>query len=748
MDNSDLYESRKEAFGTRDKFVQFWLASIDAADKKEAKWREDAADGVRTYRGHDKGSDSDVASTPDEFNIFNSNIETILPAIYNSTPAPDVRRRFGDKDPTAKVVSQMLERALSYSIDAYDFDDLMRSILFDGMVAGRGMARVRYKPYADDEGINYQEVSCEYVHWSRFRIGMGDTWEDVPWIAFEHFLSRDELKQLAPNKAADVQLDCQTDGKPVDSEGTGVQNDVWQRARVWEIWDKESRSVIFIATGYPQAPLREEEDPLELERFFPVPKPFQPIQTPGNLTPVAPYTIYRSLVEELNVVQARIRNLTAICKARGGYAAGADSLQRIVELDDGEIAALEGVEMAMQEGGLDKAIVWWPIEQIAKVIQILVSQREQIKQTIYEVTGLSDILRGASKASETATAQEIKSQWGSQRIQRAQWEVQRFARDIFRIKAEIIAQKFEPKTLMTITGIKLLSREEHQQAGQMKQQFEQAVQQAQQSGQQPPQMPPIPPEIIKALSEPAIEDVFEVMQSDEMRGYRVDIESDSTIRADLSRMQKQMNEFLQGTAQFIGAVGPAVQAGQMPDSLAMEIYSAFARNFKLGKQAEDALESAGEEAGKPKPPKPNPEAEKAKAQMEMEKQKQQAAQQMEQAKMQADQAKQQADMQNEQAKLQAATESEQAKLQLEGQKLEMKAQADMQKAEVDSQLAREKMMAEIELKREEMALRIELEREKAQHDYDLAQFKAQSEMDLKREVAEHSAGLKEEDVKN
>jgi hypothetical protein len=59
-----------------------------------------------------------------------SNIETLLPAIYNSTPSPDVRRRFGDRDPIAKSVSDIVERAISYSVDAYDFDAMMQAVCY------------------------------------------------------------------------------------------------------------------------------------------------------------------------------------------------------------------------------------------------------------------------------------------------------------------------------------------------------------------------------------------------------------------------------------------------------------------------------------------------------------------------------------------------------------------------------------------------------------------------------------------
>jgi hypothetical protein len=44
---------------------------------------------------------------------------------------------------------------------------------------------------------------------------------------------------------------------------------------------------------------------------------------------------------------------------------------------------------------------------------------------IYEVTGISDIVRGQGNAQETATAQEIKSQWGSLRIRKLQKQIER-----------------------------------------------------------------------------------------------------------------------------------------------------------------------------------------------------------------------------------------------------------------------------------------------------------------------------------
>lgn len=707
MNDTEQYDDKPEADGagrSRAEFVQYWLDALGAVTKEDENWRKEADRAICIYRG--ETSDDTINETA--FNILHSNIETTLPAIYNSTPVPDVRRRFGDKDTVAKTVSQILERCLSYSVDNYDFDEVMRQCLFDGHVAGRGLARVRYVPYFtsidgtpdDDESrqlapeapesgeqLSYEEVICEYVPWRRFRAGPADDWASVPWVAFEHMLTREEARKLVDGdeeKIKSINFSGSSESN-ASKESEVRKSDTLNRGCVWEIWDKETRKVIFITDGYSAGPLREEDDPLGLEGFFPVPRPVQQILTPGNIVPVCPYTIYRGLVEELNTVSRRITRLVKQIRVRGGYASGSADLTNIMNADDGEVVPLQGME-AWLDGGIDKAITWWPIEPAVKALAQLIAHREQVKQTIYEVTGISDIVRGASKASETATAQEIKSQWGSLRIQKMQGEVQRFARDLFRMKAEVIATKFAPETIMMTTGIRLLP-------GEVKAQMQMQAQQAPQGS----PTPQIPEEMKQAMQEPALEAVMAVMRSDMMRAYRIDIESDSTIRADLTRNQTAMAGFLQGTAQYIGAVGPAVQSGQMDSQVAVEIYSSFARNYKLGKQAQDALEKMSEAAAKPKPPKPDPDVEKAKMEMQI---KQQDAQ---------------------------------ASAMLEQRKFEMQAAHDQSKAQTDMALAQQRMQFDMDLARE-----------KAAQEYNLRLMETQADIEIKRETAIQQSAINAE----
>jgi hypothetical protein len=202
----------------------------------------------------------------------------------------------------------------------------------------------------------------------------------------------------------------------------------------------------------------------------------------------------------------------------------------------------------------------------------------------------------------------------------------------------------------------------------VQQQAQQAALQAQQMGLPAPPPPQIPPDVQEMLALPAREDIEQVLRNDTMRGYRIDVESDSTIRADMTRNQNNMNQFLQGTAEYAKAMGPIVQLDMSMMPTVIEVYSAFARTYKLGKQAEDALDKLSDKgkqmAENPAPQKPDPkaQAEQAKADAEIKKA---------QLSMQAAQEKHSMEME----KMQAELEIEKQRLAMEREKLDMKRQS-------------------------------------------------------------------------
>lgn len=655
QDRDDKQEALDDLMtGDPRRFCAKWLEAIEAAGDEEKAWREVEAEAAnKAYKG-------DASSTSKSFNIFHSNIETLVPALYNTTPIPDVRRRFNDDDPVAAQLSELLERALSFCVDDYDFNDVMRRVVKDMAVVDRGIARVKYEPTFGTEAsvpamqagggldpespgedmaegmeepasepvpvVEYEEAKAEYVMWRNFRRGPATSWDRVPWIAFKHGMSRTEVEKLVARAAFSPELKRQIlerlvfDVSAEDNGETGKEASrelptFGKRINVWEIWDKDTKTVIWVSETFTEFPLSIMPDPLNLRGFFPTPRPAMIIEATDSLTPITSYSIYANLIDELNSLTERIAALVKQLRVRGAYAGVIEEIPRVANADDGELIPLGESELfATTGGGLDKAIVWWPIEIIANVIKELVAQRDLVKAVIYEVTGLADIIRGASDPNETATAQQIKQQWGSIRVQAHQKEVERYAADLFRLKAEIFCKHFDIQTLLTITGLQFPTQADKDRAQAMLQKGEQMMQQMQQmqaaieGGQVPPeqaqamqqqmqQLQQMMPQIEEAkkqiddiLGKPSLEEIDQLRGNDRVLKYRVDIESDSTVRADLTKNQEQLKGFLEGTAQFAGAIGPLVQQGTMPGEVAIEIFAAFARNFRLGKQAEDALD--------------------------------------------------------------------------------------------------------------------------------------------------------------
>lgn len=658
-------ETREDAGDGNAGLVSLWLDAIALADKEEKTWRERADLVERIYRGDDKADVSMDATAKRKYNILYSNTETLAPAIYNTPPIPDVRRRFRDPDPIGKVGAQILERCLSYSIDDYDFSARMDASVKDTLLPGRGVLRVRYEPeVAEDDTIRGEKVTCETVDWRRFRRGPGRFWPDVPWVAFELFLTREEFKRLSPRIGATVNLDCSVSNDRQRGDAS-PEPEMLKRGRVWEIWDREQRKVLFIAPAYKEGPVAQFDDPLGLKDFFPVPRPLYGLETPGNLVPIPPYRAYQGLAEDLEVTSRRIAALVAALRWKGAYADPAigDFLSKFEDAEDGAILPVDNPAAVLQGGGLDKAFWFLPIDVLVNVLVQLYAARQEIKQAIYEVTGISDIVRGASVASETATAQQIKAQWGSLRIQKLQREVQRFARDVLRMKGEIIAKRFQPQTIFAMSGVNLPTQMQ--------------LQMAQQQGQE------VPPNTVTQ------EQVIEFLRNDVLRDYRIDIETDSTIRADLTGEQQNITQFVQGFGTFIQAVGPAVQAGFVPMKDAATLLKSFTRSFKLGRDAEDAIESLGEHEP-PQQGDPNAQAQ-AQAQAtqqaaEMQAQvEREAAERKAQTDMQVAQMKAQADLQAEEMRQAAETERERMRLSAEMERHRDTLAAEVEKARIAAQ---------------------------------------------------------------
>lgn len=681
--------------------VRRWKLELEYSDSQEKAWRKDAERVISRYRGEEYRTDSHDGGTRIKNNAFNilwSNTETLRPALYNSTPRPRVRRRFRQEDDIGKAVSEVLERALSYMVDSYDFDRTMGLALDDYLLPGRGVTRVRYVPTVEgsegsegEEELAYEEAVCEHVNWMDFRRGPGRTWDEVPWIAFRHRLTREQLVEKFGDDGKKVKLNLSIREDDEDKQDEDDQKRVFDRAEIWEIWDKEKKQVLFIHKD-EREPLKVADDPLSLEGFFPIPRPLYSMESSTSLVPVPEYLLYETLARELDRVTSRIMKILEGLRLRGIYDSTLSELSRLYDAGDNQMIPAENMaKLYGQTRGLDDAVWMLPVDTYAEVLRHLYDYRSALIQSIYEVTGISDILRGRSERNETATAQQIKSNWGTLRIQRRQREIQRYARDLIRIKAEVIAENFDIETLKTMTGLQYPTNEEKKQAMSTMQAVKQRM--AELSRMNPGREVKLPDAMQKGLeaaerilNTPSWEQIKETMQNDLLRGYKVEIETDSTIAEQMTEEKQDVVDMLNGLVEFSNGVGPAMQQGLLPPKALKSLLLATVRRFKLGEEVEDAIEEAEIQQGEGPSPE-EVEAQVKMQEMEHEKQKMQFEAKKMERQHQFDMQRMEREMEKE--RLEHAAEMQEIRAKTQGKVQEQAAQAehDVIKSEVESDAA-------------------------------------------------------------
>ena len=482
----------------------------------------------------------------------------------------------------------------------------MRHTVLDALLPGRGTSIVKYDaqilnlPDEDAEedagveddadeampSVESEMVCLESKGWNRAYYGFAKKWTKVPWVAFEDYIDKQEATRLFGNAiAGKIQYTkndmADEEEKRSRSKDEQHQGDI-KTACIYQIWDKRTKTVKYLSPQYTEGILKEVDDPLQLSGFYPCPKPLQFLDKTHSLVPTALFKIYENQAQELNIIQLRINRLVQACKARGIYdgSLGSD-LQKLMEADDNELVPAETASSLAAEKGLGNAIWFMPLETIQATLQTLYTARESAKQVIYEITGISDILRGASQASETATAQNIKNQWGTLRLKRYQKTVAMYARDLMRLMLELAASKLGEETWAKMTGLPFVTSEQAQQ-------IQTLATIAQQTGQ------PLDPQIQAKLQAPVWGEILALLKDDLQRNYRVDIETNSTVEPEAVEDQKNITDLMTALAQYLNGVGPLIAKGIMPFGAAQSMMMAIARRFRFGSEVEDYIRAMKE----------------------------------------------------------------------------------------------------------------------------------------------------------
>ena len=633
--------------------VQYYLNHIAAYDREFASWETRAKKILKRYRDDTRNS-QDSGS---RFNILWSNVQTLKAATFARLPKPDVSRRFRDNDQVGRVASMLLERALDYEITHYpDYRETLTAALYDRFLPGRGVAWVRYEPKfkqgeaqitedeesPSDEMLDYECAPCDYVHWRDFGHNVARTWEETCIVWRKVYMTRPMLRERFGDEIAKK--------IPLDSEPSEMKNasreGVDKRAMIIELWDKETGKAVWLSKSFNEF-LDEQDDPLKLEGFYPCPKPLYSTITNESLVPVPDFALYQDQANSLDILSDRIDGLVKALQVKGVYDAASPELARLfTEANNNDLIPVKNWMAFAEKKGLAGAIDMVDLTPIAGALIQAYQAFEQVKSQIYDITGISDIVRGQSVASETATAQQIKGQYASLRLKSYQDDVARFATHMIQLKAQIICQLFDPQTILMMSAADQLSPVDQQ----------------------------------------LVPQALELLRNEPMRSFRIEISTDSLIMMDESQEKQDRMEFLGAVSSFLEKAVQASQVAPQIVPLSLDMLKFGVGAFKIGKSMEGQIDQTAQQFKEQleqqqqqpqQPPPPDPEELKMQHQMQMDQAKMQAQAQSDQMKLQAEAQFKQADQQH-QAQLEMARMDHETQLKaVDAQSTQMIEQAKM-----------------------------------------------------------------------
>ncbi len=575
--------------------ARWWINEIEGFEKDARDAFVKDGDGILLRYMDERDDDPLDGSTKSRYNMFWANTQILKSALYAVPPKPSVTREYADaKDDAARVAALMLERILQRGMTKTNSDahHAFRRSVEDRLLPGLGQVWLRYDPTIVTETINgvkvdvvtKEDVKTDYVNWRDFMWSPARCWDEVWWVARRVWMRKNKfLKRFGKEKGARIWQEIREQSLAKNERTLMQKSFIKGRAEVFEIWCEATGKVYFVARGCDEV-IERLDDPLELEEFWPCPPPLLATHTNESLFPRADYTMVRDQYHELDTLNSRIASLTKALRVVGAYDKENAELSKMITGPELAMVAVEKWAVLGEAGGLSKAVDWFPVEQVANVLKELVPMRAAVVAQIYELTSISDIMRGASNPRETAAAQQLKAQYSSVRLQLTQQEVAIFVQNALRLRAEIICRHMEPSTIVEMSQI---------------------------------QQTDTPPElIVKAVT---------LLKDFDQAQYRIEVSEESLSMADYTAEREMRIELITAIGQFLSQSAQMATSTPQAMPYLLRIVQWVVASFRGSKDIESVLDQAIAQATQQPPQQPQEkpdhsiEVAKIKAQADLEK---------------------------------------------------------------------------------------------------------------------------------
>lgn len=582
---ADYVEEKPEAPAKARGSVERWIKEISSGIKFTEKWHNQGKMINERFLDIRDAGDEDVS----KYNLFTSNVGILISTLYARFPTPMVVREFEDQDDdVARVAGTILERLLKIK-ERDDYDTATKKAVQDRLVPGAGFNWFRYEPkfepgitpeITDPEGnvlvpatqferIVDEEVITDYVFWKDIIWSPCRTWEDCRWIARRvKMTKKDAKKRFGAAKAEKL---AYARGNPTSTSGSASDDPGSEAVRyceIWELWSKAENCRYWLSKGVDEM-LDEREVDFRLPKFWPCSRPLFALMSTTKMVPRPDYLLVQDQYKELDDVNNRISILVSALKVVGFFDQTNAELNSALESGaNNRMIPVRNWSAFSDKGGMKGSVDWLPLDMVVATLDKLRQMRQEIVAQIYELTGISDIMRGATRATETATAQQLKAQYGSVKLQFLQLEVASFIQDGLNVKAEMIRNCFQPETIIERSNI------------------------------------------MRTPDAPLAQQAVELLQSP-MFKYRVEIYADSMAVPEFNAERDARMDYIRAVSEFLMSAQGIIQVAPQASTGLLKILQWGAAGFRVGRGIETVLDEMIKTVEKslanpPPPPPPNP----------------------------------------------------------------------------------------------------------------------------------------------
>jgi hypothetical protein len=728
---------------------RWWKAQITQSESRRRKFIETSEESIRVYNAQKQVGILNDAER--RLNVWWYCINTLLPAYYSSTPRAEVNLRKRTGGLPYELGSVILERNTQFVMDThFDFDKVGYNAALQFLLTGQSVLWARYaakfetvleemavikdpsgqlidgngRPYTGDTDIlqagegNILMASMEIerkvrekalldvIQYNDYNCSDARTEDEIEWQSRRAFLDRDQAEQLFGRDVAD---DLIYDSFPeVMKKDLARKEDKFEgKAELHEIWCEATNKVYWLQKTGEKAIIESSEPPTKFEKFYPC-SVIRQSADPDSVVPVSDYAHVRDQILEVERLTTRIHAVTQAIRTNFLYDAAMGPT--VEQLFAGDLKGTPIINWPSYKGrgGLQAGVEFYPVEPFVNALNVLQGARGAALQQLYETMKVSDLLRGTSEQYKSATANRLENQWSSLGLVVRQNMFSKFISDAISNLGTIIAEQFEPETILEIGDADALIEPTiyippPPPAPPMPEMGPEGMPPGD-TGMMPPMAPPPPPtpDPLQKIDEMK-QQIVALLRDNKKRSYRIEIATDSMIAIDQQQQQQDGAMLIQQAGQFFDQMRGLVD--QYPPLLdfSISLFQNMIKRMKGGKELDGiftkAMQQVGEiakakeEAAK-QPPPPDPTTLEVQGRLQI-------AQVESQAKLQV----MQMEMQDKATKNQLAFQDQQLKMQRD----QLASQLEVQKQQADEYFKQQELaLAQQEIQVKQSAVQVDM----------------------------------------